>query len=127
MATYTRIVDRYQEEFSNSEVKLAFTSEHIRRKVAEKEGIAIPSPLTALADLQDHGHGDVAVQSRIVPEQFHETVDGQNALEGTDAWNWRPPSSQRQSQPWPQITQGTVRDDIEQHRDTEDPEEAVIR
>lgn len=82
MTTYTRIVDRYQEEFSNSEVKLAFTSERIRRKVAEKEGIAIPSPLTALADLQDHGHGDVAVQSlHIVPGgEFHEMAFLVNGL-----------------------------------------------
>jgi sirohydrochlorin cobaltochelatase len=87
MATYAGIVDRYQKEFSGSEVKLAFTSEHIRRKVAEKEGIAIPSPLTALADLQDHGNRDVAVQSlHIVPGgEFHETahlVNGLNSIRG---------------------------------------------
>lgn len=82
MATYTRIVDRYQEEFSNSELRLAFTSEHIRRKVAEKEGVAISSPLTALADLQDHGHRDVAIQSlHIAPgSEFHETAFLLNGL-----------------------------------------------
>lgn len=74
MATYARIVDRYQKTFLGSEVKLAFTSRLIREMVAEKEQIRIPSPLIALADLQDLGCRDVVVQPlHIVPGgEFHE-------------------------------------------------------
>ncbi len=74
MATYARIVDRYQKAFFGSDVKLAFTSKHIRERLAEKECIRIPGPLTALADLQDQGCRDVAVQPlHIVPgSEFHE-------------------------------------------------------
>lgn len=87
MATYARIVDRYQKAFFGSEVKLAFTSKHIGEKVAEKERIRIPGPLTALADLQDQGYRDAAVQPlHIVPGgEFHELaslVQGLRCIKG---------------------------------------------
>lgn len=55
-------------------MKLAFTSRLIRESVVEKEQIRIPSPLVALADLQDQGCRDVVVQPlHIVPGgEFHE-------------------------------------------------------
>lgn len=87
MTTYARIVDRYQKTFFGSEVKLAFTSKHIRERIAEKEHIRIPGPLTALADLQDQGYRDVAVQPlHIVPGgEFHELaslVQGLRCIRG---------------------------------------------
>ncbi len=87
MATYARIKKHYEMEFENSEVRLALTSEHIRRRIAKRDHIAIHSPLVALADLQDLGYRDVAVQSlHVAPGgEFHELallVQGMKSIEG---------------------------------------------
>lgn len=74
VATYASIANRYQKEFSGSEVVLAFTSALMRRKAAEAMGTSIPSPLSALANLKDRGCEDAIVQSlHVVPGgEFHE-------------------------------------------------------
>jgi sirohydrochlorin cobaltochelatase len=87
MTTYARIKEYYELEFSGSEVRLALTSEHIRRRIRERDNVIIPSPLTALADLQDLGHRDVAIQSlQIVPgREFHEIAllaQGMKSIKG---------------------------------------------
>lgn len=87
MTTYARIKEYYETEFSGSEIRLALTSEHIRRRIAERDSIIIPSPLAALADLQDLGYRDVAVQPlQLVPgSEFHEVallVQGMRSIKG---------------------------------------------
>jgi sirohydrochlorin cobaltochelatase len=74
LTTYEQIKSAYERAFPGSLVRLAFTSQSMRLRLAENEGRRIPSPLAALAELQDQGQRDVIVQSlHIVPgEEFHQ-------------------------------------------------------
>ncbi len=74
LAAYDQIKASYEQAFPGSQVRLAFTSQAIRLRLAEKERRHIPGPLAALAELQDQGQRDVIVQSlHIVPgEEFHQ-------------------------------------------------------
>jgi sirohydrochlorin cobaltochelatase len=73
LATYDQIKFAYEQAFPDAPVRLAFTSQAMRLRLAENEGRHIPSPLAALAELQDQGQRTVIVQSlHIVPgEEFH--------------------------------------------------------
>ncbi|MDD5767493.1 MAG: sirohydrochlorin cobaltochelatase [Methanothrix sp.] len=76
-AAFENVREMYQEEFPDAEVRIAFTSDYIRNKIKERDGIEIESPLTALAKLNDEGYQDVAVQSLhvISGEEFHDTAN----------------------------------------------------
>jgi len=87
LATYDQIKASYEQTFPGSLVRLAFTSQSMRLRLAEKERRHIPSPLAALAKLQDEGQRDVIVQSlHIVPgEEFHQLaylVRGLESVQG---------------------------------------------
>ncbi len=73
LATYEAIRQRYQQAFPGSEVRLAFTSDLMRRRLEELDGVSIPGPIAALAGLHEAGVRDAVVQSsQIVPgEEFH--------------------------------------------------------
>ena len=73
LATYERIRKAYEREFPGSLVRLAFTSRLMIKRLQEKEGITVASPLEALAELHSRGCRSVVVQSlQIVPgEEFH--------------------------------------------------------
>ena len=82
-----RIVEAARKNFPEAEVRLAYTSNIIRRKILKEEGLEIDSPLLALAKFQDEGFRSVTVQSlHIIPgEEYHqltETVGAFRALEG---------------------------------------------
>jgi sirohydrochlorin cobaltochelatase len=72
--TYEKIRAAFQREFTGSKIMIAFTSDFIRRKLAQDEGVYVQNPLTALAELQDEGHANVVVQSlHVAPgSEFHE-------------------------------------------------------
>jgi sirohydrochlorin cobaltochelatase len=72
--TYNRIKAVYEREFPGSPVRLAFASQLMIKRLNEKEGIVIPSPLASLAQLFDLGYKSAVVQSlQIVPgEEFHQ-------------------------------------------------------
>jgi len=80
-STYDRMMGAYREMFPGYEVRLAFTSGHLRRKIF-KSGIFIDNPLTALATLQDLGFRQVVVQSlHVVPgSEFHQVAGLVRAL-----------------------------------------------
>ena len=63
-----------REEFPNSEVRLAFTSNIIRRKLARETSEDIPNPVQALAKLNDEGFTDVYVMpTHMIPgEEYDE-------------------------------------------------------
>lgn len=91
LATYDALRERYQRAFPGSDVRLAFTSDLMRRRLAEKEGVKFPSPLAALAELHDLGHRRVVVQSlQVVPgEEFHSLaslVSGLRSVRGRSAF-----------------------------------------
>jgi sirohydrochlorin cobaltochelatase len=85
--TYNRIKAAYEREFPGSPVRLAFTSQLMIKRLNEKEGIVIPSPLAALAQLRDLGHRKAVVQSlQIVPgEEFHQMASLVKGLQSTDS------------------------------------------
>ena len=55
LATYERIRAAYEREFPGSQVLLAFTSQLMIKRLQEKEGITIASPLAALEELNSSG------------------------------------------------------------------------
>ena len=66
--TYEKIRSDYVKAFPGADVRLAFTSDFIRRVLSEKQGISFHNPLTALAELRNQGCGNVVVQSlHVVP------------------------------------------------------------
>ena len=85
--TYNRIKAAYEREFPGSLVQLAFTSRLMMERLNEKEGIVIPSPLAALAQLRDQGHKKAVVQAlQIVPgEEFHQMASLVKGLKGIGA------------------------------------------
>ena len=74
LATYERIRAAYEHEFPASQVLLAFTSQLMIKRLQEKEGIIVASPLEALSELHSRDCRSVVVQSlQIVPgEEFHQ-------------------------------------------------------
>jgi sirohydrochlorin cobaltochelatase len=73
LATYEKIKKFYGQQFPESEIVLAFTSEFMRRRLKDRD-ILVPNPMTALAELHDIGYRDVLIQSlQIVPgREFHD-------------------------------------------------------
>lgn len=69
-----RIVDGAKKAFPDTEVRLSYTSNIIRRKILKEEGLVIDTPLTALAKMQDDGFTSVTVQSIhiIAGEEFYQ-------------------------------------------------------
>ena len=73
-ASFTNIEKRVKAAFPGTEVRWAYTSNIIRKKLAKEEGKQIDSPEMALARLMDEGYTKVAVQSlHMIPgAEFHE-------------------------------------------------------
>ena len=71
--TYEKIRSDYVKAFPGANVRLAFTSDFIRRVLSEKQGIFFHNPLTVLAELCDQGCRNVVVQSLHVVQgkEFH--------------------------------------------------------
>ena len=78
------LVDTARKAFPDSEVRLAFTSNIIRRKIARESGDIIPNPVQALAQLNDEGFTDVVVMpTHIIPgEEYDEVSSVVNAFWG---------------------------------------------
>ena len=81
------LVDAAKKEFPQSEVRLAFTSNIIRRKLARETSEDIANPVQVLAQLNDEGFTDVYVMpTHMIPgEEFDEiagVVDAFASLEG---------------------------------------------
>ncbi len=70
------IVTAVKAAFPESEVRLSYTSNIIRRKILREEGLAIDTPLMALARMKDDRYSSVTVQSlHILPgEEYHQLV-----------------------------------------------------
>ena len=83
----TALTDSARREFPDAEVRLAFTSNIIRRKVARESGETILNPVQALAQLNDEGFSDVYVMpTHMIPgEEYDEianVVDAFGSLTG---------------------------------------------
>ena len=68
------LFESVKKAFPETEVRLAYTSNIIRRKILKEEGLVIDTPPIALAKMQDEGFTSVTVQSlHIIPgEEFHQ-------------------------------------------------------
>ncbi len=78
------IVEAVKKGFPGVEVRLAYTSNIIRRKILREEGLDIDSPLLALARMQDEGIRSVTVQSlHIIPgEEYDQLTEAAGAFRG---------------------------------------------
>ncbi len=66
--TYEKIRSDYVKAFPDADVRLAFTSDSIRRVLSEKQGIFFHDPLSVLAELFNQGCRNVVTQSlHVVP------------------------------------------------------------
>ena len=85
-AAYENIERVYREEFPQAEVRIAFTSDYIRRKLLDRDNVTIDNPLTALAHLNDEGYTDVVVQSlHVIPgEEFHDLANILESVRGIE-------------------------------------------
>lgn len=85
-AAYKNIERIYQEQFPDAEIRIAFTSDYIRRKLLERDNISMENPLTALASLNDEVYVDVVVQSlHVIPgEEFHELANIVESIRGIE-------------------------------------------
>lgn len=85
-AAYENIERVYREKFPQAEVRIAFTSDYIRRKLLDRDNVTIDNPLTALAHLNDEGYTDVVVQSlHVIPgEEFHDLANIVESVRGIE-------------------------------------------
>ena len=85
-AAYENIERVYREKFPQAEVRIAFTSDFIRRKLLDRDNVTIDNPLTALAHLNDEGYTDVVVQSlHVIPgEEFHDLANIVESVRGIE-------------------------------------------
>jgi sirohydrochlorin cobaltochelatase len=66
--TYEKIRSDYVKAFPGADVRLAFTSDFIRRMLSEKQGIFFHNPHTVMAELFNQGCRNVVAQSlHVVP------------------------------------------------------------
>ena len=81
------LVDAARKEFPKSEVRLAFTSNIIRRKIAREYGEIIQNPVQALAQLNEEGFTHVYVMpTHMIPgeeyDEIRNVVDAFRTLRG---------------------------------------------
>lgn len=71
------LVDTVRKEFPGHEVRLAFTSNIIRRKIQREHGEAVPNPSQALAQLNDEGYTHVTIiPTHMIPGEEYDEVRG---------------------------------------------------
>ena len=81
------LVDSAKKSFPDAEVRLAFTSNIIRRKIASEQNIEVPTPVEALAGMNDEGFTHVYVMpTHIIPgeeyDEMRNVVDAFASLKG---------------------------------------------
>ncbi|MHB8118239.1 MAG: sirohydrochlorin cobaltochelatase [Methanothrix sp.] len=83
-AAYENVERIYTEQFPDAEIRIAFTSDYIRRKLLELDNVSIDNPLTGLAHLNDEGYVNVVVQSlHVIPgEEFHDLANIVDSVKG---------------------------------------------
>ena len=73
----TNLVEAARKEFPKYEVRLAFTSNIIRRKIARESSGVILNPVQALAALNDEGFANVCVMpTHMIPGEEYDEIAG---------------------------------------------------
>ena len=71
------LVDSTKKAFPDTEVRLAYTSNIIRRKIAKEQNVNIPTPTSALAQMNDVGFTHVYVMPmHIIPGEEYDDIAG---------------------------------------------------
>lgn len=71
------LVNAAKAAFPETEVRLAFTSNIIRRKIAAERGEIVPTPVQALAAMNDEGFTHVCVMpTHIIPGEEYDDIQG---------------------------------------------------
>ena len=71
------LVDSTKKAFPDTEVRLAYTSNIIRRKIAKEQNVNIPTPTSALAQMNDEGFTHVYVMPmHIIPGEEYDDIAG---------------------------------------------------
>ena len=71
------LVNAVKEAFPDTEVRLAYTSNIIRRKLKREQNIEIPTPTEALAKMNDDGFTHVCVQPmHVIPGEEYDDLKG---------------------------------------------------
>ncbi|MCQ4765658.1 sirohydrochlorin cobaltochelatase, partial [Cloacibacillus evryensis] len=71
------LVDSTKKTFPDTEVRLAYTSNIIRRKIAKEQNLNIPTPTSALAQMNDDGFTHVYVMPmHIIPGEEYDDIAG---------------------------------------------------
>ena len=71
------LVDSTKKAFPDTEVRLAYTSNIIRRKIAKEQNLNIPTPTSALAQMNDEGFTHVYVMPmHIIPGEEYDDIAG---------------------------------------------------
>ncbi len=69
------LVDSTKKAFPGVEVRIAYTSNIIRRKIAKEQNVIIPTPMEALAKMNDDGFTHVYVMPmHIIPGEEYEDI-----------------------------------------------------
>lgn len=71
------LVNETKKAFPGTEVRLAFTSNIIRKKIAKEQGLNVPTPTSALAQMNDEGFTHVYVMPmHIIPGEEYDDIVG---------------------------------------------------
>lgn len=71
------LVNAAKKAFPDTEVRLAYTSNIIRRKIAKEQNLNIPTPTSALAQMNDEGFTHVYVMPmHIIPGEEYDDITG---------------------------------------------------
>ena len=71
------LVNATKKAFPDTEVRLAYTSNIIRRKIAKEQNLNIPTPTSALAQMNDEGFTHVYVMPmHIIPGEEYDDITG---------------------------------------------------
>lgn len=69
------LVESTKKAFPDTEVRLAYTSNIIRKKIKKEQGISIPTPASALAQMNDDGFTNVYVMPmHIIPGEEYDDI-----------------------------------------------------
>ena len=69
------LVDSAKAAFPDTEVRVAYTSNIIRKKIAREQNVVIPTPAEALAQMNDEGFTHVCVMPmHIIPGEEYDDI-----------------------------------------------------
>ena len=118
---------RVKKEFPDTELRWAFTSSKIRKKLAA-DGLVVDSPRVALARLMDDGYNRIVVASlhTLFGEEFHDLAQDVNAMNQTSGSSSRKIVVARALMSSRENIESSIKSLIAQAPDTRKPQDAIL-